>query len=339
MCAPTRRQVDELNHLVHLRMADAGMLHGSGHWIGDRHYAIGDTVLALRNDRSVGILNGDDGCVIGIDREREELTVFGELGRMRIPFAYAEQWLTHGYATTIHKAQGATVDRTFVLADDTVSRPHLYTALSRGRVSNDLYATVSDWRDEIRHAPEHETDPLDGVRSAARRDASQELTIESDDRLVPTDVLRAEHTHLLNVLAGGPQDRTNDLKQITAEIHGLRRKLADATARRDEAVAQLGDMGPVGRRIHRKDRTRLEDEIVRTDTFIDTTTARIAERSVVATSYGAEVRRRRAWVVDHEPERVRRQKVEDILKSRLGPPAPIAPTVDHEGVEHGLDLG
>ncbi len=34
---------------------------------------VGDTVLALRNDRTVGILNGDDGCVIGIDRDRSAI--------------------------------------------------------------------------------------------------------------------------------------------------------------------------------------------------------------------------------------------------------------------------
>ena len=53
--------------------------------------------------------------------------------RLVAPFAYAEaRHLTHGYATTIHKAQGATVDRCFVLADDTMTREHAYTALSRG---------------------------------------------------------------------------------------------------------------------------------------------------------------------------------------------------------------
>lgn len=48
-----------------------------------------------------------------IDPKRRQITVLTDDGRrVQIPFAYAAGgYLTHGYATTIHKAQGATVDR------------------------------------------------------------------------------------------------------------------------------------------------------------------------------------------------------------------------------------
>src|SRR3546814_18424431 len=90
--------------------------------------------------------------------------------RLDVPFAYAEAGhLTHGYATTVHKAQGATVDRCFVLVDETMTREHAYTALSRGSHGNELFIVAHDQRREARHANEVDLDPLDPVRPEVRR--------------------------------------------------------------------------------------------------------------------------------------------------------------------------
>ena len=51
----------------------------------------------------------------------------------------------HGYAVTIHKAQGTTVDRAFVLASPSMDQHLAYVALSRHRDSAVLYAA----RDEL----------------------------------------------------------------------------------------------------------------------------------------------------------------------------------------------
>ncbi len=47
--------------------------------------------------------------------------------------------MDHGYATTIHKAQGATVDRTYVLASGTMDRHLTYVAMTRHRDAVTLY--------------------------------------------------------------------------------------------------------------------------------------------------------------------------------------------------------
>lgn len=316
MCAPTRRHVDALNLLARVRLTETGELHGPGHWIGRHHFAVGDRVLGLRNDRQLGILNGDHATITHIDPDRHQLTLVGDTGTLRIPFAYAEQHLTHAYATTIHKAQGATVDAMLVLADDTVGREHLYTALSRGRVSNDLFMTVTDWRDEIRHAPEHHTPAIDGLRHTAHRSRAQHLAIDSNDDLVPTDVLRAEQRRLRDVLGSGPRDTTYDLRQVTAEIQQLRQRLTEATARRDEAAQRLEAMGPVGRHLHRKDRTRFEQEVARGDVVIDGTSSKIADRVALVPQLREDAGRYRAWAAETAPERQRLQEVERTLSER-----------------------
>jgi hypothetical protein len=49
------------------------------------------------------------------------------------------QDLDHGYATTVHKSQGATVDRSYILASRYFDRHTSYVALSRHRESATLY--------------------------------------------------------------------------------------------------------------------------------------------------------------------------------------------------------
>jgi len=54
----------------------------------------------------------------------------------------------HGYATTIHKAQGATVDRAYVLASGTMDRHLTYVAMTRHRDEAQLYASREEFRAE-----------------------------------------------------------------------------------------------------------------------------------------------------------------------------------------------
>jgi ATP-dependent exoDNAse (exonuclease V) alpha subunit len=50
--------------------------------------------------------------------------------------------LDHGYALTIHQAQGLTTHHGLVLGSDSLYRESGYVALSRGRLRNDLYLAV-----------------------------------------------------------------------------------------------------------------------------------------------------------------------------------------------------
>ena len=54
----------------------------------------------------------------------------------------------HGYAATIHKAQGVTVDRAHVLATPGLDRHAAYVALSRHRDAVDLHYGRDDFADQ-----------------------------------------------------------------------------------------------------------------------------------------------------------------------------------------------
>ncbi len=58
---------------------------------------------------------------------------------MRLPADYVADHVELGYATTIHRAQGATLDTAHALLDERTTREALYVAATRGRTSNHLY--------------------------------------------------------------------------------------------------------------------------------------------------------------------------------------------------------
>jgi conjugative relaxase-like TrwC/TraI family protein len=213
MIASHLRNVDDLNRRARARLQDAGLLPSDGVELSGRSFAIGDQVLALRNDYRIGILNGTIATIHEIDIDRQQLRLATDDHRIvDVPFAYADDGhLAHAYAMTIHKAQGATVDRALILADDSLTREHGYTALSRATDRNDLYLAVDDLRVEERHANETVTEPTSAVRHALRRSAAQHLAIDQGELHSLLAALPAPDNRSLNA------DASVDLPEPTNE--------------------------------------------------------------------------------------------------------------------------
>ena len=219
-------------------------------------------------------------------------------------------------------------------------RQHLYTSLSRGRTSNDLYMTTADWRTEIRHAPERETDPIDGLHAAVHRDGAQHLALDSaGDHYIPTEVLRAEEHQLWKILACGPRDPSQHLRKVTDQIRDLRHELADATVRRDATVSQLEDMGPLEKRLHPRTRTRLDDQRACDQNLIDHATTKIEGLSAMANQLTSDLRRYRAWTVEHEPHRQRFDQIHQILDIRTETEPETPTAVRRLEVDRDIGLG
>ena len=121
--------------------------------------------------------------------------------RAVLPRSYVESSTSLGYALTVFRSQGITVDHTFGLGGDSLFQEAGYTQLSRGRLSNNLYVTAPEnprW--EIGHHGDgtDRRDALDSLVDALDRSREQTMAI---DRLpettvpAPDDLVTTYHEH------------------------------------------------------------------------------------------------------------------------------------------------
>ena len=146
MLAVNRRDVDDLNAVARTKLIEAGALGDEVLRTDDRSFALSDEVVCLRNAKKLGVLNGTGGTVVGFDSDGLHIETSG--GPRVLPTRYIEAGqLAHGYATTVHKAQGATYDRAFVLATDSLTREAGYVAMSRARAGTELFVISGAFED------------------------------------------------------------------------------------------------------------------------------------------------------------------------------------------------
>jgi Ti-type conjugative transfer relaxase TraA len=115
---------------------------------GGRGFANRDRVMFLQNERGLGVKNGTLGTVEQVNEK--SMSVRTDDGRS-IQFDLKDyNKIDHGYASTIHKAQGMTVDRTHVLATPGMDAHSSYVALSRHRDGLDLHYGRDDFAGQDR---------------------------------------------------------------------------------------------------------------------------------------------------------------------------------------------
>ncbi|MDH6298698.1 Ti-type conjugative transfer relaxase TraA [Agrobacterium fabrum] len=141
--AHLRRDVRMLNVMAREKLVERGIV-GEGHAFqtadGIRQFDAGDQIVFLKNEGSLGVKNGMIGHVVEAAANRIVATVGeGEQRRQVIVEQRFYNNLDHGYATTIHKSQGATVDRVKVLASLSLDRHLTYVAMTRHREKLQLY--------------------------------------------------------------------------------------------------------------------------------------------------------------------------------------------------------
>ncbi|MGJ5199648.1 Ti-type conjugative transfer relaxase TraA [Bradyrhizobium sp. HKCCYLRH1030] len=147
----TNDEVRILNEAARERMRAAGDLGDEVEVTverGARNFASGDRVMFLQNERGLGVKNGTLGTIEQVSAQ--SIAVQTDDGRS-VRFDLKDyNRLDHGYAATIHKAQGMTVDRVHVLATPGMDAHSSYVALSRHRDEVDLHYGRDDFADADR---------------------------------------------------------------------------------------------------------------------------------------------------------------------------------------------
>ncbi|TPG39751.1 Ti-type conjugative transfer relaxase TraA [Sphingomonas koreensis] len=145
----TNDEVQALNLAARKRLHSVGEL-GADVTVqterGARPLAVDDRVMFLKNERGLGVKNGSLGKIDSVTRAR--VAVMLDDGR-QVAFDLKDyDHIDHGYAATIHKAQGVTVDRVHVLATPGLDAHATYVALSRHRDGVDVHYGRDDFADQ-----------------------------------------------------------------------------------------------------------------------------------------------------------------------------------------------
>ena len=115
---------------------------------------VGDLIISRRNDPTLGVYDGTDidtpadpvrngnrWQVFAVDTEHQRIAARRLHDGARAAFSgdYLREHITHGYAVTVHTAQGVTAETTHAVLGDTTSRALLYVAMTPGRDTNTAY--------------------------------------------------------------------------------------------------------------------------------------------------------------------------------------------------------
>ena len=241
MIASRRATITQLNRLARAMRVEAGQLGDSHLSVGEHNFAVGDEVIGLRNDRRLGILNGDVATVTGIDPDQQTVTVAlhrsGRNGTARqvvLPAGYTERHLDHAYAMTAYKAQGLTVDRTFSLGDDTLNAQVGYTTLSRGKTANDLYWVAPEPAEAV-HARSDPHWELARALATSRTQTTATAMLGDVGVLAATRTLRdLEMEHMML----GAKLRRDMPADVSSELAAARRTITDAQHQLVAAAAE-----------------------------------------------------------------------------------------------------
>ncbi|MBX5043617.1 Ti-type conjugative transfer relaxase TraA [Rhizobium lentis] len=194
--AHTNEDVRKLNEALREVMAGEGALSDSRTFQtarGAREFAVGDRIIFLENARfleprarSSGpqyVKNGMLGTIISTGDKRGEVLMSVRLdnGHKVVFSEDSYRNVDHGYAATIHKSQGTTVDRTFVLATGMMDRHLTYVAMTRHRDRVDLYAASEDFEPTPEWGRKPRVDHAAGVTGALVKTGEAKFRPDDED--------------------------------------------------------------------------------------------------------------------------------------------------------------
>ncbi|MGC5168717.1 MobF family relaxase [Luteimicrobium sp. DT211] len=183
MVAASNADVDSLSARARLDLVTDGKVEADGVELhnGTRAGA-GDVIVTRQNDRRLRgrkstdfVKNGDLWNVVERGRHghlRVQHVVTGV--RVTLPAAYVAEHVELGYAATIHRVQGMTVDTSHTLVEPSTTREQLYTAVTRGRDANRLYVVVDEVLDvDVHEQPTPEQAVIQVLRGVVEHEGAE----------------------------------------------------------------------------------------------------------------------------------------------------------------------
>lgn len=261
----TKEMANALNQRIHSETIDPQaptVTAAQGHQI-----AVGDLIISRRNDPTASVLhatettqhadpvrNGNRWRVYAVDTDNQRIAARRLSDGARVAFTgdYLSDHITHGYAVTVHSAQGASTDTTHAVLSENTTRAVFYVAMSRGRHANTAYLTEHLGGDK--QASDHSQLELDDAsRSTSRHAALLVRAIIANDR----DEVRTAHVIAAEALGDAPA-----LDHISQLLSRQRPKITDRrTAQQEWERSHSIAAHEVNRRWSQSQQARLSDGV------------------------------------------------------------------------------
>lgn len=225
LIAATNRDVAELNETIRAHYIAQSVVDTTveAQLSRGEKAGLGDTILARKNQTfyddetatSTRINNGTLMTVTAIAENGSitaRNTATGE--ELCLPADYVHDNVQLGYAATVHRAQGSTVDCTRAVIDHHVDRAGLYVALTRGKLANHIYAVTEHQLDELAEEGHYHYQGIDhapSVRDVFNKAISRDTTPKAA-REVIADVVDEQTSpdRMMGLWLMGKDEATND---------------------------------------------------------------------------------------------------------------------------------
>jgi Ti-type conjugative transfer relaxase TraA len=143
--AYTNRDVNALNAALRDVRRERGEFAEPDVLLDTKHgvaaFTVGDRVQFTETDKALRIYNGNAGTITSLNAETGELRATLDSGRAVCWSAEAFAGFRHGYAGTIYKGQGKTLDHTYLYHTDHWRAAASYVALTRQRESAQVFVS------------------------------------------------------------------------------------------------------------------------------------------------------------------------------------------------------
>ena len=145
MFAWRKANVAALNHRARAAMAEAGNLTGPELKIDGHAFQAGDRIVTLAPGAKGALVTSERGVIQAINPAETTMVARMDDGRLQNfgPDELNAERLGYGYATTVHRSQGATCDTAHLFADGG-GRELGYVGMSRARQTTHVHAVADN---------------------------------------------------------------------------------------------------------------------------------------------------------------------------------------------------
>lgn len=142
--------------------------------------AVGDRVVTVKNDKKLGIKNGEMWVVKRLD-QKGNITIKNENKERTFNLFRDYNYISHGYAVTVHKSQGMTITNVIYNATAKTNYNEVYTSITRGKQKCLVYTDDKVGFEEMMKQEQEKTSTLQQEKTTKKQPHSVSISWKNNN--------------------------------------------------------------------------------------------------------------------------------------------------------------